>query len=381
MSRRPASAPLVLIAALAIARTACVGPGTDSQDAARAALLADVGPQVVLPALRRFQDAADALVAALATDDAAGARAAFGAAAAAWQEVEAMQVGPLASSLDSAAGEDLRDGVYSWPTVNPCRVDQETFAQGYAAEGFLAAAAVNVTGLDALEALLFRPSAQEECPSQVGIDEGWAGLGDAERDARRAAYARVLADDVAARAAALVARWDPAAGDFGGALAAAGAAGSVWASPADAVDHVFAAAYYVETHTKALKLAVPLGLATGTPDPTAVESLWSAASTPWIAANLRGFRALFTGGDGFGFDDLLAAAGEDALSAEILAATDAALAAAQAIELPLEQALLDDAASVQALYNAVDALVDLLRDDVTVAVSVRVPSEAAGDND
>ena len=35
-----------------------------------------------------------------------------------WQVAELMQIGPAASSLTAIGGQDLRDVVYSWPTVN-----------------------------------------------------------------------------------------------------------------------------------------------------------------------------------------------------------------------------------------------------------------------
>ena len=47
------------------------------------------------------------------------------------------QLGPAASAL-TTGGEGLRDEVYSWPTVNPCRVDQETGCAGRVSGGELA---------------------------------------------------------------------------------------------------------------------------------------------------------------------------------------------------------------------------------------------------
>ena len=34
-----------------------------------------------------------------------------------------MQLGPAGSSLSAVAGADIRDEIYSWPTINPCRID------------------------------------------------------------------------------------------------------------------------------------------------------------------------------------------------------------------------------------------------------------------
>ena len=81
----------------------------------------------------------------------AQARDAFDASLIQWSVMDALQVGPGASSLVSPAGKDLRDAVYSWPTVNPCRVDQETVNGEFGSASFYDQQLVNVYGLDALE--------------------------------------------------------------------------------------------------------------------------------------------------------------------------------------------------------------------------------------
>ena len=54
----------------------------------------------------------------------------------AWQVVEVMQLGPAGSSFAAVGGEDLRDEIYSWPTVNTCRIDQELVLGEYASDTF-----------------------------------------------------------------------------------------------------------------------------------------------------------------------------------------------------------------------------------------------------
>src|SRR5262245_13532602 len=118
------------LGAAAFFKTACDGGGDGGDEAvedALSALLADVGPEVVLPALVRVAVEAEALeLATQAWRDATGdgeaervaAQEAWASLMTAWQEVEVLQIGPAASSLSAVAGEDLRDEVYSWPTVN-----------------------------------------------------------------------------------------------------------------------------------------------------------------------------------------------------------------------------------------------------------------------
>ena len=77
-----------------------------------------------------------------------------------WQQLELLQVGPAGLMGTVAGGDSLRDAIYSWPTVNTCRVDQESARRGFLNLG---AALVNVRGLDALEHLLFTTSADHTC--------------------------------------------------------------------------------------------------------------------------------------------------------------------------------------------------------------------------
>ena len=100
-------------------------------------VLKDVGPYVVVPTLSKFQhdiqklhsDVAQ-LQASLGTEQEEtqynSVREQYRATMLIWQELEVMQIGPARSSLSSVAGKDYRDNIYSWPTVNPCRIDQNT---------------------------------------------------------------------------------------------------------------------------------------------------------------------------------------------------------------------------------------------------------------
>jgi hypothetical protein len=186
---------------------------------------------------------------------------------------------------------------------------------------------------------------------------------------------------------ALVTAWDPSSGDFAGVFAGAGGDGSPYESATDAVNALFDAAFYLEEVTKDQKLGYALGNGdcTGGADSCRgqVEGPLAGGSHLWVAANLRGFRALYTGGGaaGQGLEDLLRVAGEGALADELLAALDAADAAAAAVTSPLPLAVDADRASVEALQGRVDAVCDLLRLDVAAVLALRVPEEAAGDND
>ena len=129
-------------------------------------LLAGVGPNVVVPTLQQFSEELEALHDLLgdlqAEIEAGGDTAVLHADAQeqwletmlVWQQLEVMQVGPAGSSLKFIAGEDIRDEIYSWPTVNACRIDQKTADESWKGEGFFDDNLVNAYGLDGLERLL-----------------------------------------------------------------------------------------------------------------------------------------------------------------------------------------------------------------------------------
>ena len=364
---------------------ASTGPVVEGTDQ----LLRDVGPEVVRPALDRFEAALSELEVAVGAwasdgDEAkAGAQAAFATASTIWQELEVMQVGPAASTLTGAdaGAADLRDEIYSWPTVNPCRVDQETVREAFRDEGYHEVNLVNAYGLDALEHLLWAGDANA-CPGQVDINsEGtWNALGPAGVAANRADFAVVLVDGLQSATGTLADAWAPDGGDFGSQLALA--EGSPYVSEQEALNAVYDALFYLEASTKDRKLAEPLGLRDCTVDcAELVEGRASGLSTDWIAANLRGFRALFTGGSGHGFDDLLRDAGHGDVGDRVLEHVDGAIVVAEASSQPIDEYVVTNPRPAQDLHDAIALITDDLKGDLATILSLRLPLAAAGDND
>lgn len=377
-------------------RPACIEPG--------ASVGFDAGPMlgtlyvdVIEPALESA--AMDALALETATNDWLSARDGGGSGdldlieaqqawrvlADSWQEAELLQLGPGAPSSTAVGGQDLRDGIYSWPTVNGCRIDQELVEEGYGDADFFEANLVNVYGLDALEYLLFHPDGND-CAGQHPInDEGtWDALGAATRLDRRAAYSDVLATGLRAKIGGLADAWAPDGGDFAGQLASAGEETSVYRTQLSALNAVFDALFYLELETKDAKLGVPLGIHEDCGLPPCfdlVESPWSQTSAAHIASNLRGFRALYLGGDGLGLDDLLVSLDESALNDELLAALDGADAQAAGLAGGLSELLLDDISQVESLHASVKAVADLLKNELATVLVLQIPNEAGGDND
>lgn len=311
------------------------------------------------------------------------ARAGFAAAMGAWEILEVMQLGPAASSLDAAGGEDLRDAIYSWPTVSPCRVDQELVYQQWDAPGWFEDNLVNSYGLDAIEHLLYG-GADNACSGQIDINEerSWDALDGAELARRRAGFGLALAGELDRLAEVLIDDWSPEGGDFSAALA--GGDGSPYESQQEALDAVLDALFYLDVVTEDRKLAQPMGLGEdcgAETCPEDVELLESGLSLEAIRYNVLGFELLFTGGAGPGMDDLLEDLGYGDLAEQIAAELDAVEAASAALTAPIDRALVEDPEGLQALYEALEVLAGTLAEELTAVLMLDLPDEAAGDAD
>ena len=369
-----------------------VATGANSPAAeAQASALEQVGQAVMVPTLEQMQADMGVLLNALEDLEASpvdaevheSVRGAFEQAFLTWQQLEVMQIGPMASSLSAISGSDLRDEVYSWPTVNPCRIDQETVEAGWVDSTWFTDNLVNTYGLDAMEYLLWAPD-DNDCPAQVAInaDGTWDNLGAETIALARAEYALALGDRVAGQVDALLQTWREDGGNFAGHLART-TADTPYTSDNEALNAVFDALFYLEKTTKDRKLATPLGIKDCEVEDcaTAVESPWAGLGIHAIHANLVGFRALFTGADGAGMDDLLAEVGEQGLADDMVAHLDEAIVLSASLEGSLEDLVRDDAEQVEELYSAVQAACALLKGDIAVVLTLQVPAEAAGDND
>jgi uncharacterized protein len=278
--------------------------------------------------------------------------------------------------------------VYSWPVINTCRVDQKIADGTYADATFFDDNLVNAYGFVALEYLVFVHEEMHTCPTQVGLDTPWAELGFAEIERRRAAYAHVLAAEIARQGEALATRWSPDGGDFAGLLASPGSDDSPYESDTQALDQVFRAMFYIDIITKDAKVGRALGIADGcaaVPCPDLFEAPYSKQAGPAIAANLKTLRVLVTGGPdpatADGFDDLLAEAGHPEIADTLLADIDAAITVIEAVEDPLQVVILDDMNRVQTIYNTIKLVTDTLKGPFVMTLMLTIPSEGAGDAD
>lgn len=368
-------------------------------------MLENLGNNVMFPAMESLESETSAMAQAAAdyetavgTSDEEAAladlRDQWRASMAVLQQVEVMQVGPLAAD-DGAR----RDNLYSWPVTNSCGVDQDViFADnGQLPDGSdydITARTPDRRGMDALEYILFTETLEHTCPSTVSATENWNDRPEGDRIAARANYIAIVADDIANQTGELVALWDGSSGDFLTELTEPGSGESRFDDAQDAVNAVSDALFYVEKQTKDVKLAKPLGQiengCSGDPCPRDVESPYSRNSRQNIHNNLLAFQQLFLGGgsgpneDGLGFDDYLEDVGEENVASVM--ATDVAdaieaVSDSRFSDSSLYDALQDDVSSVEGAHDATKKVTDRLKNEFISVLGLSIPDTVGGDTD
>lgn len=307
-----------------------------------------------------------------------------------WERLEIMQVGPAGMPGIMMGGLGLRDEIYSWPSVNPCGIDQQIFTNTFGTTGYFRTKLVTFYGLDALEYVLFTSSLDNACPEMATLnrENQWSQLSELVRRQRRASYAHAVSRQLLSDAQTLLSAWEREEGAFRDAFVNPGTEGSVYDNAYDVINQVFAALFYIELKVKDRKLAVPAGLHVDCASQTCpdfLESQYADISKEMVDANLDGFAALFFGNEeienAFGFDDYLVAVGASSLSDSIRDKLAAAKAQIAQIPGSLRTQLDADPQAVVALHEAIKTLTDDVKSQMVSALNLDVPQEGAGDND
>lgn len=373
-----------------------VKPEADAD--AKRLVLKDVVERVVLPTLNGFIGEAQALEASTAAwrdarrtgaaiTERDAARAAFTTAFLRWERAEMMAFGPAGKPPTYSLGQALRDTIYAWPTINPCRVDTVLASKAYATLGYFDTALVTNTGLAAIEQLVFTESAANACASTDPLNTGgtWAALSADELAVRRAEYAQLATAAVVQQATALRDAW---VNDAAKRYATAGLPNSGFPKAQAALNEVFAALFQADLALKNARIGVPAGLVPLTcanvPCPEQAEALPAKLSREAIIANLDGLRAVLHGDfveTGHGFDALLEKRGAGSLATDMDAALQTARARAEALGAPIDAAVVSNLAGVQQLHTDVKVFTDFLKLQFITVLSLQVPAEGAGDAD
>jgi len=299
-----------------------------------------------------------------------------------WSINEIFQFGPLASASESSGkdayqGLGIRELIYAWPLSARCRVEEQVALRTYTKgmDNVLLAG----RGLFALDYLLFYPGLDTACTAASATGKAWPMLSETDIALGKLDYAAALGDDIVQQMATLRAAWAADGSNFRPLFVDA----TGYPSEQEAMKVLSWALVYVEHEVKDWKLGIPAGHTASAPVSVA-EAAYSGLGTPAIRANLRGFQGLFQGcganGEGLGFDDWLTEAGHAELANDIVAALADAQRFADAAP-PLEQSTPQE---VEAFYQAVKALTDLLKNDLFGAGSplgLTLPKGVEGDTD
>ncbi|MDF3071406.1 MAG: putative Iron-regulated protein precursor [Polyangiaceae bacterium] len=308
------------------------------------------------------------------------AREAYAQAFALTSVTELFQFGPYASQSTSAGkdsyqGKGYREVVYSWPLSSRCRVEEQV-AQPSASLGSVL---VSARGLFGLDYLLHYSGTDTECNPSSAAGKKWATLSEDEIAAGKLDYAVTLGNDILSQAQQLRADWSRDEGNFAPQLVNA----SGYPTEHEAMKVMAWSLLYMERDVKDWKLGLPTAHTANAPVSVA-EAAFSGLKIQAIRQNLIGFRGLYEGcgpeGEGLGFDDWLTEAGHPELAQEIIAAYVNAQALADAAPQ------MDEAtpAELEALYQAVKRLTDLLKNDLFGAgspIGLTLPPGLEGDTD
>lgn len=351
---------------LALASAACGSGGGDPVDARddgfdRAAMLARIADEVLIPAHEELATRAAALRDATAAGCDATAQQAWRDTLDVWQPIDAVLVGPAA--MDDKV---LRDRIYAWPLHATCGVDREVTAYWADPGAYdVTVELANVRSLAAVEYLLFNTSTAHTCAAPPN---GWDALG-ADLPAARCGLAAAIAADVATATALARDGWADYRADF----VASGMAGENLVSDA---------LFFVDRMVKDMKIGEAAGIqinACGTieePCLREVEHLYADHAIPAIRANLRGLADVWPG-----FDEHLRAVGAVELADRMSASLDGAIAAADAVPDSFLGALSDDRDLVVALHVAIKVFTDDQKSQFLTVLGLEIPDDIAADND
>jgi uncharacterized protein len=369
----------------------------DNTEFDQTALLTSLVSYVFLPTIEQFQQQAQTLsldvtayCGALSNDmhsvEEETAKQQWRTTMAVWQQIEVMQVGPLA-----ADDQLLRNTIYSWPLTNYCAVDQDV---GHYEHGSVNGEAYDISrrttnrrGLTTLEYLLFNDDLNHACSKDSLAPTGWNARPVAEKIAARCEFAAEVASDLVVNAQRLTTEWQ--SNGFATMLQTAGSQDNIFNSPHQAINAITDAMFYLDTITKDSKIGAPIGLSDNSCDNMAclddIESNLADMGIDNVKNNLIAFQRLFLGGDPeqqhLGFDDYLIAVDASDLVTSMNADIAAAIALTEAFTGSTNDAVLTQPESIQAIYVAVKKVTDNLKSLFITHLSLELPLTSAGDAD
>ena len=363
---------LLSTALLLVLTTSCdsTPPSPEDPEFDRAAMLENVGNDIILPAYEALQAAVDGLdgaADAFAADPTpatlADTREALKAARLAWQDANLFQFGP-------AEARTLRAALNTYPADE--QQIEANVASGQYTFGTIANRAA--AGFPALGYLLHGLGESDEDILAAYTDDADAS--------NRTTYVLDNVAFIEEAVDATLEEWAAGGGDYLGTFLSSERAGTDVGSSLGMLINAYVLHY--ERFIRDGKIGIPAGVrSAGVPRPTSTEAYYGGYSVELAAANLRAVRRLFLGEDlsgagGLGLDDNLRALDADALADEIEAELTGAIAAVEALEDPLSEQIQSDNDPVLTAFTELQEAVVLLKADMTSVLGITITYQ---DND
>lgn len=326
----------------------------------RAAMLDNVGSNVIIPAFDAFAASSASLAEATNAFTAdvknvqklTAAQEAWRTAAESWKRASLFTQGPIET-------EFLQSGIY-FNTTNDAGIESVISKPAVTIDNaYVNTLGAPLKGLPAIEYMLFSAMGdQAVIASYAGINGG-----------NRSAYLKALCENLQVQATKVLSKWQPDGGDYLATFKKADGRdinSSLGLLSNKMIDLVYT--------IKDERLGAPMGKRNnGTPQPALVDAKVSNASVQLMRAELRSLENAFTGtssggANGSGIDDILdeagAKSGEQLLSAKIKAQFATIYTKLDAINKPLRTAVTDQKDQVNAVYDEVKKLQVLMEVDM-----------------
>ncbi len=336
----------------------------------RAAMLANIGNNMVIPAYQALQTAVDALqqaTDAFATNPSAGtleaAQQALKAARLAWQDANLFQFGPAESAV-------LRAALNTYPTS--ADLIEANVASGNYVLGSIANQAAG--GFPTLDYLLHgMGSSQEETLAKYTTDADAA---------LRIAYVEHNVAFIKTNTDATVNNWMASGGNYIGTFLSADKAGVDVGSSLGALCNALILHY--ERFLRDGKIGIPAGVrSAGVPRPRSTEAFYGGYSVELAIANVKAIERLYlgtglNGAQGIGLDENLQALDAADLSNNIKTTLTATITALEGLKDPLSTQIETDVDAVTAAFTTMQQLVVLLKADLVSVLGITITFQ---DND
>jgi hypothetical protein len=316
-----------------------------------------------------------------------------------YHKLELMNFGPSADPNSTSL-----KSIYSFDGEIKCRVDLSLIQ--LSTRGRFPRTDVinnyNVRGLDALEPILFSDPNESRCKRVTPRITTWLSKPLIEREKVNCKYAKHLLKDMTKKSEELKKAWSPTGGNFSSVLLR-GKLGP----PIEALNKISQSLFYLDTEIKDIRISYPVGFDVRIDEvikkcptetcPENIENYYSDESLNSLVASLEGFNNLFTGLEGFGFDDLLDSRGHSEISTALKIATESAILnlkkqaktknlkdllkeydAEKCLETTTENRLIE----VCAIVLDIRKITDILKNEYLLALQeLSAPRGAQGDND